>query len=267
MTPAELKSSLEAIIYAADEPATIEQLAAAIGEEKHVVRTALDELVASYASDERGIEMRAVAGGYRYYTKPQHHDAVRRFIKSLRPPLRLTMPALETLAVIAYKQPVTQPEIQEIRGVACAGVLQTLLEKRLVVTAGRKAVVGRPILYRTSKDFLMRFGLSGVDELPSLKEFEALAREALGADDGVAAEEMPAGDEGILIAAEAGVEAIADVPEAAMEAQGEAAVAPEAAAPAEATTAVESTTIAESITSDSEEPHRQAAQAAGGGAD
>ena len=186
MTRVELKSALEAIIYAADEPATIEQLAGAVGEEKHVVRAALDELVGSYGSDERGIEIRAVAGGYRVYTKPQHHDVVRRFIKSLRPPLRLTMPALETLAVIGYKQPVTLPEIQEIRGVNCAGVIQTLLEKRLITTAGRKAVMGRPILYRTSKEFLMRFGLSDLDELPSLKEFEALAREALGAEDGLA---------------------------------------------------------------------------------
>src|SRR5579862_5607857 len=161
MTPVELKSALEAIIYAADDPATVDQMANAVGEERHLVRAALDELVGSFGSDERGVEIREVAGGFRVYTKPQHHDTVRRFIKSLRPPLRLTMPALETLAVIAYKQPVTQPEIQEIRGVSCAGVIQTLLEKRLVVTAGRKAVVGRPILYRTSKDFLMRFGLSG----------------------------------------------------------------------------------------------------------
>jgi len=186
MTPIELKSALEAIIYAADEPATVEQLASVLGEEKHLVRTALDELVGSYGSDERGVEIRAVAGGYRVYTKPQHHDLVRRFIKSLRPPLRLTMPALETLAVIAYKQPVTQPEIQEIRGVNCAGVIETLLEKRLITTAGRKQVIGRPILYRSSKEFLMRFGLGDLEELPSLKEFEALAREALGTDDGIA---------------------------------------------------------------------------------
>ena len=203
MTPIELKSALEAIIYAADEPATVEQLAGAVGEEKHVVRAALDELVASYGSDERGIEIRAVAGGYRVYTKVQHHDVVRRFIKSLRPPLRLTMPALETLAVIGYKQPVTLPEIQEIRGVNCAGVIQTLLEKRLITTAGRKAVMGRPILYRTSKEFLMRFGLSDLDELPSLKEFEALAREALGAEDGLAeaAEEPAGGDAGAVASA------------------------------------------------------------------
>jgi segregation and condensation protein B len=130
-----------------------------------------------------------VAGGFKFYTKPQHHDALRRFIKSLRPPLRLTMPALETLAVIAYKQPATLPEIQEIRGVNCSGVVQTLLEKRLITTAGRKKVIGRPILYRTSKEFLLRFGLGDVDELPSLKEFEQLAQAALGTDSGIAATE------------------------------------------------------------------------------
>jgi len=186
MTNEERKAALEAIIYAADEPATIEQLAKALGEEKLVVQAALDELVGSYGSEERGIEIRAVAGGYKLYTKPQQHDVVRRFIKSLRPPLRLTMPALETLAVIAYKQPVTSPEISEIRGVNTSGVLSTLLDKRLITTAGRKEVIGRPILYKTSKEFLMRFGLSDLEELPSLKEFEALAREALGSDEGVA---------------------------------------------------------------------------------
>jgi segregation and condensation protein B len=196
MTNEERKAALEAIIYAADEPATIEQLAASLGEEKLVVQASLDELVASYATDERGIEVRAVAGGYKMYTKPQHHDVVRRFIKSLRPPLRLTMPALETLAVIAYKQPVTAPEIGEIRSVNTSGVLKTLLDKRLITTAGRKEVIGRPILYKTSKEFLMRFGLSDLEELPSLKEFEALAREALGSDEGVAPSEPS--DESVL---------------------------------------------------------------------
>jgi len=195
MTPAELTGALEAIIYAADEPVTLEQLATAVGEEKTAVRAALDLLVASYAIEERGVEIRRVAGGYKFYTKPQHHDAVRRFIKALRPPLRLTMPALETLAVIAYKQPATQPEVQEIRGVNCAGVIQTLLEKRLITTAGRKHVLGRPILYRTSKEFMMRFGLSDLDELPSLKEFEQLARDALGTDEGLAPAEFEPGAE------------------------------------------------------------------------
>jgi segregation and condensation protein B len=196
MTNEERKAALEAIIYAADEPATIDQLATALAEEKLVVQASLDELVASYAAEEHGVEVRAVAGGYKMYTKPQQHDAVRRFIKSLRPPLRLTMPALETLAVIAYKQPVTAPEIQEIRGVNTSGVLKTLLDKRLITTAGRKEVIGRPILYRSSKEFLMRFGLSDLDELPSLKEFEALAREALGSDEGFAP--SGAGDESVL---------------------------------------------------------------------
>jgi segregation and condensation protein B len=196
MTSNERKAALEAIIYAADEPATIDQLATALGEDKIAVQNSLDELVASYASDERGIEIRAVAGGYKMYTKPQHHDVVRRFIKSLRPPLRLSMPALETLAVIAYKQPVTAPEISEIRGVNTSGVISTLLDKKLIITAGRKEVMGRPILYKSSKEFLMRFGLSDLDELPSLKEFEALAREALGTDEGISSSEST--DEALL---------------------------------------------------------------------
>ena len=198
MNNEERKAALEAIIYAADDPATIEQLSTSIGEEKLVVQASLDELVASYAAEERGIEIRAVAGGYKLYTKPQQHDVVRRFIKSLRPPLRLTMPALETLAVIAYKQPVTSPEISEIRGVNTSGVISTLLDKKLITTAGRKEVIGRPILYKTSKEFLMRFGLSDLEELPSLKEFEALAREALGSDEGVAQSDPEASNEASL---------------------------------------------------------------------
>jgi segregation and condensation protein B len=181
----EMQAALEAIIYAADEPVTLDQLAAAVDAEKAQVRAALEQLGSLYSTEDRGIEIRKVAGGYKFYTKPQHHEVVRKFIKSLHPPVRLTMPALETLAVIAYKQPVTGPEIQEIRGVNCSGVLQTLLDKRLITTAGRKDCVGRPILYRTSKDFLMRFGLAGLDELPTLKEFEQLAQAALGEEEGI----------------------------------------------------------------------------------
>jgi segregation and condensation protein B len=185
-TPEELQSALEAIVYVADEPATLEQLATALGAEKPEVRAALEALMEHYRAEGRGIELRKVAGGYKFYTKAQHHEAVKKFIKGLRPPVRLTMPALETLSVIAYKQPATLPEIQEIRGVNCSGVIKTLLEKRLVTTAGRKPVIGRPILYRTSKEFLMRFGLSDLEELPSLKEFEQLAQAALGSDAGIA---------------------------------------------------------------------------------
>ncbi len=186
MTPQEIQASLEAIIYAADEPATIDQIAKAIGIERPAAREAIEQLMATYQTEDRGIEIRKVAGGWKFYTKAQHHDVVRKFIKSLQPPLRLTMPALETLAVIAYKQPVTVPEINEIRGVHVGGVIKTLLEKKLITTAGRKDVIGRPILYRTSKQFMMRFGLSDLDELPSLKEFEALAQAALVSDEGIA---------------------------------------------------------------------------------
>jgi segregation and condensation protein B len=220
MTPNEIQAALEAIIYAADEPATIDQIARALGVEKTEARTALDLLTAAYQTDDRGIEVRKVAGGWKFYTKAHHHDVVRKFIKSLQPPIRLTMPALETLAVIAYKQPATVPEINEIRGVNVGGVIKTLLEKRLITTAGRKAVIGRPILYRTSKQFLMRFGLSDLEELPSLKEFEQLAQAALGSDEGVApiepedAAELEASSEMI-----ASAESVVDERETAVEAE------------------------------------------------
>jgi segregation and condensation protein B len=135
----------------------------------------LEELMAEFNREDHGIEIRQVAGGYRMSTKPEHHDIVRAFAKSLKPPIRLSLQALETLAVIAYKQPVTVPEISEIRGVDAAGVIGTLLERKLITTAGRKAVVGRPMLYKTTKDFLLRFGLKDLNELPSLEEFEKLA--------------------------------------------------------------------------------------------
>ncbi|HZD93582.1 MAG TPA: SMC-Scp complex subunit ScpB [Candidatus Sulfotelmatobacter sp.] len=140
-----------------------------------LLRPYLDELLADYSRPDHGIEVREVAGGYRMSTKPEHHDVVRAFSKSLKPPIRLSLQALETLAVIAYKQPVTVPEISEIRGVDAAGVIGTLLERKLITTAGRKAVVGRPMLYKTTKDFLLRFGLRDLNELPSLEEFEKLA--------------------------------------------------------------------------------------------
>ena len=144
------------------------------------VRKVIEELVADYEKADRGMEVRAVAGGYRMSTRAEHHDVVRAFAKSLKPPVRLSLAALETLAVIAYKQPVTVPEISEIRGVEASGVIGTLLDRKLITTAGRKQVVGRPILYKTSKDFLMRFGLNDVNELPSMEEFEKLASDGQG---------------------------------------------------------------------------------------
>jgi segregation and condensation protein B len=140
-------------------------------------RTILDQLIADYATSDRGLEIREVAGGYRLATKPEYHDAVRGFVKSLKPPLKLTLQALETLAVVAYKQPVTAPEVSEIRGVDSGGVLGSLMTRKLVATAGRKQVIGRPILYKTTKDFLLRFGLKDINELPSIEEFEKMAGE------------------------------------------------------------------------------------------
>ncbi len=142
---------------------------------RNLLKPILEELIAQFESEEHGIEIRQVAGGYRMSTKPEHHDVVRAFSKSLKPPIRLSLQSLETLAVIAYKQPVTVPEISDIRGVDSSGVIGTLLDRKLITTAGRKAVVGRPMLYKTTKDFLMRFGLKDVTELPSLEEFEKLA--------------------------------------------------------------------------------------------
>src|SRR5271163_4544591 len=185
-----LKAQLEAVIYAAETPITTEQMvqlvkasaiadgAADDAEVKSRVRAALEKLVADYNGPDHGIELRQVAVGYRMSTKPEQHEMVRSFAKSLKPPVRLSLPALETLAVIAYKQPATVPEISEIRGVDSGGVIATLLDRKLITTAGRKQVIGRPILYKTTKEFLMRFGLKDVSELPSMEEFEKLVAEA-----------------------------------------------------------------------------------------
>ena len=144
-------------------------------EVRAILRQMLDELIVEYTSDDRGVEIREIAGGYRMATKPECHDAVRAFVKALKPALKLSLPALETLAVVAYKQPVTAPEVNEIRGVDSSGVFGSLLARKLIATAGRKQVIGRPILYKTTKEFLLRFGLKDVTELPSMEEFEKMA--------------------------------------------------------------------------------------------
>ena len=178
-----ITAMLEAIVYVADEPLTAEQIADALGEPRPRVAELLEKLVAEYSRPCHGLTVREVAGGYKMSTKPEHHEAIRAFVKRLQPPLKLSMAALETLAVVAYKQPVTAPEILEIRGVQGAGVLKTLLDRKLITTAGRKNVVGRPILYKTAKEFLVQFGLKDLSELPTLKEFEELKRMALGEDE------------------------------------------------------------------------------------
>lgn len=173
---ARLKAILEAIVYVTDEPLSAQQIAAALERPIDVIKRMLDELVAEYGRPEHGLGVREVAGGYKMATKAEHHEAVRAFVKKLTPPLKLSLAALETLAVIAYKQPVTTPEIIEIRGVQGAGVLKTLLDRKLIAESGRKNVVGKPILYRTTKEFLVQFGLKDLSELPTLKEFEELGR-------------------------------------------------------------------------------------------
>ena len=223
-----LRAKIEAIIYATEEPASVDQITAALkdmatpgelapspapggdGEVpdsedfssatnhagvadkkpltpeefkaalKARIKVEIAGLIADYAASDRGMEIREVAGGYRMSTKPEQHDAVRAFAKSLKAPIRLSLPALETLAVIAYKQPATAPEIFEIRGVDASGVLVTLLDRKLITTAGRKAVVGRPILYKTTREFLLRFGLNDLGDLPSMEEFEKLMGDGKG---------------------------------------------------------------------------------------
>jgi segregation and condensation protein B len=202
-----IKSKIEAIIYAAEEPVTLDQIGEVLrnsglieqlweqdspeaapgpgdakAQEKALrakirssLRTIVEQLTEEYANSDHAIEIKQVANGYRMATKPEHHDVVRAFAKGLKPPMRLSLQALETLAVIAYKQPVTGPEISEIRGVDSTGVLATLLDRKLITTAGRKQVIGRPILYKTTRDFLVRFGLKDVSELPSMEEFEKMS--------------------------------------------------------------------------------------------
>jgi segregation and condensation protein B len=173
---AELTAMLEAVIYVTDEPLSLEQITAALEQPRERIKRLLDDLVAEWQKPHHGLIIREVAGGYLMATKPEHHDAVRQFVKNLKPPIKLSLPALETLAVIAYKQPVTAPEVMEIRGVQGAGVLKTLIDRKLIAPAGRKNVLGKPILYKTTKEFLVQFGLKDLSELPSVKEFEELAR-------------------------------------------------------------------------------------------
>jgi segregation and condensation protein B len=187
-----LNALIEGIIYVAPEPVSLELIARQLdSEERERIRAALDRLIEDYEKPEHGIRIRQVAGGYKFSSKAEYHEALRSFVKSLKPPVRLSKPALETLAVIAYRQPVTLPEIDEIRGVDCGGVIHTLLEKKLIATAGRKNVVGRPILYRTSREFLVHFGLNDLSELPSMREFEEMARQALAPETTPAEQSVP----------------------------------------------------------------------------
>jgi segregation and condensation protein B len=172
-----LSPLLEAIIYLAKDPVPVDAICKALPDvSRSEIEQQIGALIEKYRSPEHGIEIREVAEGLRFSTKPEHHEVLKHFIKSQIPPTRLSLAALETLAVIAYRQPVTIPEIQEIRGVHAAGVIKTLLDKKFVTAAGRKEVLGRPILYKTTKEFLVHFGLKDLSELPSMEEFEELIK-------------------------------------------------------------------------------------------
>lgn len=172
---AELMAIIEALIFVADEPLTVKLLAEIINEEKDAVLVAVEALAQEYEGRESGLQIREIAGGWQISTRTEYHEEVRKFLKT-RPSAKLSLASLETLAVIAYKQPVTVPEILEIRGVQSASAIKTLLEKRLIVTKGHKETVGRPMQYGTSKDFLIQFGLKDLTELPSIEDFEDLVQ-------------------------------------------------------------------------------------------
>jgi segregation and condensation protein B len=197
---ATLKAVLEAIVYVLPEPVPAAQMAAALNQPVERVEAILRELMDDTAKPDRGVFVREVAGGYQVATKPEHHEAIREFVKNLKQPLKLSGAALETLAVIAYKQPVTAPEIMDIRGVQGVGVLKTLLDRKLITTAGRKNVIGKPILYKTTKEFLTQFGLNRLSELPTLKEFEEIRRQSFSDDE---VEERPEADASAPLAEQA----------------------------------------------------------------
>jgi segregation and condensation protein B len=190
----ELKAIVEAIVYITDEPLSADQIALGLKQPAARIGRVLDELAAEYSRPNHGLTIREVAGGYKISTKPEHHEVIRTFVKNLKPPLKLSLAALETLALIAYKQPITAPEIMEVRGVQGAGVLKTLLDRKLIAVAGRKKVVGNPMLYKTTKEFLVQFGLKDLSELPSLKEFEELSRLAMSETEPLEAAEAPPAD-------------------------------------------------------------------------
>ena len=172
---AELVAIVEALIFVADEPITTKLLAEVLDEDRDAVDAAVSELQKEYESRESGLQIREIAGGWQIATRTELHEEVRKFLKT-RPSAKLSLASLETLAVIAYKQPVTVPEILEIRGVQSASAIKTLLEKRLIVTKGHKETVGRPMQYGTSKDFLIQFGLKDLSDLPSIEDFEDLVQ-------------------------------------------------------------------------------------------
>ena len=172
-SPGQLVALVEALIFVAEEPVTTKIIAEVLDEERESVEAAIEQLQSEFLARESGLQVREIAGGWQLATRTDFHEEVRKFLRT-RPSAKLSLAALETLAVIAYKQPVTVPEILEIRGVQSASAIKTLLDKRLIVAKGRKEAVGRPMQYGTSKDFLIQFGLNDLSELPSIEDFEDL---------------------------------------------------------------------------------------------
>jgi segregation and condensation protein B len=206
-----LRAIIEAIVYLTDEPLSVEALAGALRQEPEIVARLLADLTAEYEKPEHGVAIREVAGGFAMATKPEHHEEVRSFVKNMQAPVKLSLPSLETLAVIAYRQPITAPEVMEIRGVQGAGVLKTLLDRKLIAAAGRKNVVGKPILYKTTKEFLVQFGLKDLSELPSLKEFEDIRRMSIGDESPAVQTELEI--QPLVEAAPEGAEEVTEIPE------------------------------------------------------
>jgi segregation and condensation protein B len=171
---AELVSICEALIFVSEDPLAVKAMADLLKEDRGWVQVAVEELAKEFNERNGGLMLREVAGGWQFATRPEHHEHVRAYLKS-KPSAKLSLAALETLAVIAYKQPVTVPEILEIRGVQSSSAIKTLLDKRLIVAKGRKETVGRPMMYGTSKDFLLQFGLKDLSELPNVEDFEDMA--------------------------------------------------------------------------------------------
>jgi segregation and condensation protein B len=171
---AEMMAIIESLIFVSEDPLSVKMLAEVLKEDRGWIEVAVEELAKEFNARNGGLHLREVAGGWQFATRPEHHEHVRAFLKS-RPSAKLSLAALETLAVIAYKQPVTVPEILEIRGVQSSSAIKTLLDKRLIVAKGRKETVGRPMLYGTSKEFLLQFGLKDLTELPNVEDFEDLA--------------------------------------------------------------------------------------------
>jgi segregation and condensation protein B len=174
LSPTELAAVIEALVFVADEPLTVKTVTEVLKVGAEAVQTAMASLADEFNARNGGLHLREIAGGWQFATRPEHHEYVRAFLKS-RPSAKLSLASLETLAVIAYKQPITVPEILEIRGVQSPSAIKTLLDKRLIVAKGRKETIGRPMMYGTSKEFLIQFGLKDLTELPSIEDFEDLA--------------------------------------------------------------------------------------------